>query len=377
MKKYLDPDQHRLYELIWKRAIASQMEAARFDRVGVDIESDQKHYLFRATGQQLKFPGFIALYVEGKDDPEEEKENDEKLLPFLTQGSAAKARNFQPNQHFTQPPPRYTEAGRPSTYAPTISTIMTRGYVNKIENYLAPTDTGEVVTDFLVQHFPKIVDVGFTAKMEEDLDHIAEGKEDWLKFLKLFYQPFHENVEEKNETLKKKDVITEKTDEKCEQCGKPMVVKLGRFGKFLSCSDYPHCKNAKPLVEKEVDKAAAEEFAKLQKKLSGKICSKCGQPMELKKGRYGEFLGCSGYPKCHNMQPIVKFAEVKCPDCKDGQLVERRTKKGARVFYGCNKFPKCKFALWDKPVNKKCKDCKGLMVEKGDKIICSLCKKGE
>ena len=382
VKQYLDKDQYRLYELIWKRAIACQMQPAVFDRLTLDISTSKEDYLFRATGQTLKFPGFIALYVEGVDDPEEEKENDESLLPSLDKGQALGVKTITPFQHFTQPPARYTEAslvkkleaegiGRPSTYAPTISTVMNRGYVEKKEGALWPTDTGMVVTDFLVNHFSTIVDLGFTAKMEEDLDNIAEGKEDWHKFLSQFYGPFHANVDEKMETLKKEDVITETTDEVCDQCGSPMMIKLGRLGKFLSCSNYPACKNAKPL---EADPAAEAALAELQKKLGGKKCADCGKPMEVKRGRYGEFLGCTGYPECKNMESIVKFTGVKCPDCNEGQLIERRTKKGGKIFYGCNKFPKCKFATWDKPLDQKCKACEGLMVEKGGKEVCSKCK---
>lgn len=382
LKKYLNKDQYRLYELIWKRALASQMEVAVFDRLTVDILSDKKDYLFRASGQRLKFPGFIKLYVESADDPEMDKEHDENFLPALKEKQALSVKDYLPQQHFTQPPPRYTEAslvkkleseevGRPSTYAPTISTIMQRGYIEKSEGALFPTDTAKVVTDVLVRHFPNIVDVGFTAKMEEDLDNIAEGKEDWHKFLNTFYKPFHSNVEEKMESLKKEDVITEETNEVCELCGKPMVIKLGRFGKFFSCSDYPTCKHAKPF---DADPKEMQELEELQKKFEGKVCSKCGKPMEVKRGKYGEFLGCTGYPECKNMQSIVKFTGVKCPQCNEGQLIERHTRKGGKVFYGCNKFPKCKFALWDKPLDQKCKNCDSLMVEKGEKVICSQCK---
>jgi DNA topoisomerase-1 len=381
LKSYLDKDQLRLYELIWKRALASQMEAAVLDRVSVDLQDESSEYTFRATGQTVRFSGFIQLYVEGTDEPAEDDQA-EGLLPQLSEGQAVVADAFDTQQHFTQPPARYTEAslvkrleaegiGRPSTYAPTISTILAREYVKKEGTALFPTDVGNVVTDVLVEHFPTIVDVQFTAKMEDDLDNIAEGKEEWHAFLKAFYSPFHANVLEKQKTLKKEEVVTETTDEICELCGKPMIVKLGRYGKFLSCSDYPKCKNARPLEENK--KEDTPEFLELQKKLAGKVCPKCGKPMEVKKGRYGEFLGCTGYPACRQMQPIVKFTGVKCPECKEGQLVERRTRKGARIFYGCNKFPKCKFASWDKPLEGACKQCESLRVQKGDKMVCSKC----
>lgn len=382
LKKYLDKDQLKLYELIWKRAVASQMAQAIMDREKVDI-LDKKHgYLFRANGQRVKFAGFIKVYVESYDQPSEEDANDESILPKLTEKQAVTAISLEPTQHFTEPPARYTEAslvkkleaegiGRPSTYAPTITTVMNRGYIEKEGMALKPTDTAYVVTDVLVEHFPNIVDVGFTAEMENDLDKIAEGKTDWGKFMEDFYDPFHDNIESKMETIKKEDVVNEKTDEICEKCGSKMVIKLGRFGKFLSCSNYPECKHAKPLGESPEE---GKEFEDLQQKLDGKKCSKCGGEMEVKKGRYGEFLGCSNYPKCKNMQAIVKFSGVKCPECKTGQLIERRTRKGAKVFYGCNKFPKCKFALWDKPVDQMCKKCESIMVEKGGEVVCSKCK---
>lgn len=375
MEEYLDKDQLRLYELIWKRALASQMASAVLDREAVDIETGS--YLFRANGQRVKFPGFIKVYLEDLDDPDAKKDDDENFLPELKEKQEVHEKELVPAQHFTQPPPRYTEAslvkkleseeiGRPSTYAPTISTVMARGYIEKEDNALKPTDTAGVVTDMLVKHFPNIVDVGFTAKMEDDLDRIAEGKEDGTKFLEDFYDPFHDNIMEKTESIKKEDVVNEKTDEKCPECGNDMVIKLGRFGKFMSCSNYPECKHARPIGE---DKEEEKEMEELEKKFAGKKCPKCGEFMEVKKGRYGEFLGCSGYPKCKNMQSIVKFTGVKCPKCKEGQLIERRTRKAGKVFYGCNKYPKCKTAVWDKPVDKKCDmdDC--IWVEKGDKEV--------
>ncbi|MBD3156332.1 DNA topoisomerase I, partial [Candidatus Peregrinibacteria bacterium] len=267
--------------------------------------------------------------------------------------------------------------GRPSTYAPTITTIQARGYIEKEGKALKPTDTGEVVTDFLIKHFPDIIDYKFTAEMEEDLDMIAHGKKEWTPLIKSFYKPFHDHVQKKEKSIKRSDVVNEESDEICEKCGSKMVIKLGRYGKFLSCSNYPECKNAKPLPGKEGknpnEKPEIDEA--LKKKLKDKKCDKCGAPMEVKTGRYGNFLGCSNYPDCKNIQPIIKFTGVKCPKCKDGQLIERRARRSGKIFYGCNKFPKCKFATWDKPTNKKCKKCGGLMVEKKGKIVCMECTK--
>ncbi len=377
LKPFLDKDQMRLYELIWMRTVASQMKEAILEQVGVDIAAEKSGralpYIFRATGQTIVFAGFMKAYTEGKDDPQEELEEMEKILPELQQGEALDVRGLKPEQHFTKPPPRYTEAslvkklesegiGRPSTYAPTISTIVDRGYIKKEKKQLVPTDTAEVVNDVLVEHFPDVVDYKFTAKMEEDLDAIAEGKRAWVPVIKDFYGPFHHAIEVKQDTLKKEDIVNEESSEKCDKCGLPMVIKLGRFGKFLSCSNYPKCKNAKPLHAPEKSPADIE----LEKKLAGKKCDKCGKPMVIKTGRFGSFLGCSGYPDCKGIQAIIHFTGVKCSGCGEGQLIERHTRKGGRTFYGCNKFPKCKFATWDKPL-KNCETCgKGVVVTTKD-----------
>ncbi len=386
LKGILDKDQARLYELIWKRTIACQMKEAILDKVGVDVEPEKSgkslEYTFRATGQSIKFPGFMEVYLEGRDNEEEQAADSEKLLPVLSEGEMVKEKKMDSTQHFTKPPARYTEAslvkklesegiGRPSTYAPTISTIMTRGYIEKEAKALKPTDLAMVVTDLLVKHFSNIVDYKFTAEMEEKLDEVEEGKRKWVPMIKEFYGPFHQNIQEKEKSLTKADVVNEETDEICEKCGSKMVIKLGRFGKFLSCSNYPECKNAKPLgdggpAEKKEDTPQVKE---LKEKFKDKKCEKCGSPLEVKVGRYGPFLGCSNYPECKNIVPITVFSGVKCPKCGSGQLVERRTKKGGRVFWGCNKFPKCRFATWNKPLENT-KDGKGIIVEgkDGEKI---------
>lgn len=392
VKKLLDRDQFRLYELIWKRTIACQMASARLKNLDVEIQSSQKGadlpYIFKAIGQTVLFDGFIKVYIESTDHPEKEAKGKkmEKLLPPLKENEELSCEKIDPTQHFTEPPHRYTEAslvkklesegiGRPSTYAPTIGTIMARGYVEKEGKVLKPTDTGGVVTDFLIKYFPDIIDYKFTAEMEEDLDMIAEGKKEWVPIIGEFYKPFHDNVVEKEKTVKRADVVNEETDEICDQCGSKMVIKLGRFGKFLSCSNYPKCKNAKP-IEKEEEKVEKTEMDKeLEKKLKGKKCDKCGALMEIRRGKFGDFLGCSNYPKCKNIQSLIKFTGVKCPRCKKGQLVERRARKTGKVFYGCNQFPRCKFATWDRPLVDKCKECEGMLVEKKDGIVCTKCKK--
>ena len=400
-KKFLDKDQARLYELVWKRAVACQMKEAILNKVGVDIEArpaagqatpgvQDGAYIFRATGQTVVFPGFMEVYMEGYDSDEEAPDG-EKILPKLNEGEVVDLQKLLSNQHFTKPPARYTEAslvkklesegiGRPSTYAPTISTIMSRGYIEKEARALKPTDLAMVVTDMLVEHFRDIVDYKFTAEMEEKLDFIEEGKVEWVPMIKQFYGSFHANVEEKEKTLKKSDIVNEESSEICEKCASKMVIKLGRFGKFLSCSNYPKCKNAKPLEGKEgveggkvIDPKVEAALEDLRKKFRDKKCEKCDKPMEVKNGRFGPFLGCSDYPNCKNIVSIVVFSGVKCPKCEIGQLVERHTRKGGKVFWGCNKFPKCKTATWNRPVDI-CKKCGGLRVEtKSGETLCMEC----
>ncbi|MBD3360271.1 type I DNA topoisomerase [Candidatus Peregrinibacteria bacterium] len=384
---FLNKDQLRLYELVWKRAVASQMKEAILNKTAADIEAEKNGksigYIFRATGQTIKFPGFMEVYMEGKDHEEDKGlGDDEKILPELSEGETVDLDRLDSSQHFTKPPARYTEAslvkklesegiGRPSTYAPTISTIMARGYIEKEGKALKPTDLAMVVTDLLVKNFEKIVDYKFTAEMEDKLDKVEEGKEEWVPMVREFYEPFHKKIEEKEKVLKKEDIVNEESDEICEKCGSNMVIKLGRFGKFLSCSNYPECKNARPLKDNETREEVKESkvVAELKEKFKGKKCEKCGALMEVKVGRYGPFLGCSNYPECKNIKSIVVFSGVKCPKCKTGQLVERRTRKGGRIFWGCNKFPNCKFATWYKPVKIDKKTGKLMVENKEGKVV--------
>jgi len=395
-ERFLDKDQFRLYELIWKRTLACQMKEAVLNKVGADINAFRggvdSGYTFRATGQTVVFPGFMEVYMEGRDHEEEEAQDGEKILPKLVEGEMVDLNGIEHTQHFTKPPARYTEAslvkklesegiGRPSTYAPTITTIMTRGYIEKEGKALKPTDVAMVVTDMLVENFHDIVDYKFTAEMEEKLDSIEEGKTQWVPMIREFYGPFHKTVEKKSMTLKKGDMIKDETSEVCEKCGSNMVIKLGRFGKFLSCSNYPACKNAKPLegggaetVEKKMTPEEEKAVEELKAKHADTKCEKCGKPMDVKIGRFGPFLGCSGYPDCKNIKSIVVSSGVKCPKCGEGELVERRTRRGGKVFWGCNRFPKCHLATWNKPVEK-CGKCGGLRVEdkKSGETLCMDC----
>ncbi|MCX5749611.1 MAG: type I DNA topoisomerase [Candidatus Saganbacteria bacterium] len=357
VKAALTPEQFKLYELIWKRFVASQMESALMDMTSVDIEA--KDYIFRSTGSVMKFDGFMVLYEESKDEVEEK----EGTLPQLSQGEALDLVKLSPTQHFTQPPPRYTEAslvkeleekgiGRPSTYAPIISTIIDRGYVIRDGRTLKPTELGIITNGLLVKHFPVILDLKFTAKMEDELDDIAEGKMKLLDTLEEFYSPFKTSLEKAEKEMTKVK-LEEKTDEVCEKCGKPMVVRQSRFGAFLACTGFPKCKSTKDLPKKGEAPIDTDEK-----------CPKCGSPMEVKRSRFGTFLACTKYPKCKTTVSIQKKTGVTCPekDC-GGEIVERRSKKG-RTFFSCNNYPKCRFAVWNKPLKENCPTCGAFLVEK-------------
>ncbi|OJI07643.1 DNA topoisomerase I [bacterium CG10_46_32] len=352
----LEPRSLKLYDLIWRRAIGSQMPEAIMDNTSIDVTTKtDAEYVFRATGQTIQFDGFLKIY------PATQRED---ILPELAEKEVVHCASLNPNQHFTEPPARYSDAslvkaleeyeiGRPSTYAPTISTIIDRGYVERIENRrLKPTDIAFLVTDILVEHFPIISDYKFTAGMENQLDKIAEGKLDWEKAIREFYEPFKKNLMEKTESLSKKDLTEEKTDEKCDTCGKPMIIKTGRFGRFLACTGYPECKTTKP-INGNGEAAAAET--------TDEKCPECGGAMQVKHGKFGTFLGCSKYPDCKGIKKIEKGTGVACPECGKGEIVEKRSKAG-RTFYACNQYPDCKTAFFAKPINEKCPDCESQMV---------------
>lgn len=366
---YLEPDQLKLYRLVWERTIACQMTEALFDQTSVDIRAGE--YMLRATGRVMIFDGFLVVYREGRD--EDDAEDEEGRLPELTQDQALRLVDVLPTQHFTQPPPRYTEAslvkaleehgiGRPSTYAPTLSTLAEREYVRIEARRIFPTDTGMVVTDLLVEHFPQIVDLKFTASMEEDLDEIARGHKDWPEVLRQFYDPFERLLEKKDKEINREDLIKETTEELCPECGSPMTVKLGRFGKFLSCSRYPDCKGTR-----QADGSQRPE----PKEVPGEVCEECGAPMLLKVGRYGEFLGCSRYPECkHNRSRTIGG---KCPQCGEGKIAQRRTRRG-KLFYGCTHYPRCDYAIWTRPLDDPCPKCGGTMMPDAERGgVCLSC----
>ncbi|MFJ5963401.1 type I DNA topoisomerase [Bacillus sp. NPDC093026] len=325
LKHVLSRDQLRLYKLIWERFVASQMAPAVLDTMSVDLENNG--LIFRANGSKVKFPGFMKVYVESKDDQLEEKD---KMLPDLKEGDTVLSKDIEPEQHFTQPPPRYTEArlvktleelgiGRPSTYAPTLDTIQKRGYVALDNKRFIPTELGEIVLSLIMEFFPEIINVEFTAKMEKELDSVEEGTIEWVRIIDSFYQDFAKRVEKAEAEMQEVEIEPEYAGVNCEECGHPMVYKMGRYGKFMACSNFPDCRNTKP---------------------------------------------------------IVKDIGVKCPTCHEGNIVERKSKK-RRIFFGCDRFPECEFVSWDKPIERKCPKCENMLVEKklkkGVQVQCVNC----
>jgi len=360
LKPYLDRDQFRLYQLIWKRFVACQMNPARFKVTKVEVKADG--HGFRASGSVPVFDGYLSVYQEAQ----EEKSKEEEQLPPLKKGEKLDLKSLTPEQHFTKPPPRYSEAtlvkalesegiGRPSTYAQIITTIRNRKYILSENRTLKPTDLGKTVNTLLVDNFPDVFQVDFTAKMEEELDRVETGEYRWQRVVGDFYAPFERDLEEANsKKADLKNALQKETDIVCEKCGGAMVIKWGRNGQFLACSNFPECRNTKPLPGQEAEQKTDQ------------VCEKCGAPMIIKTGRFGRFLACSNYPECRNTQPLR--IGIRCPreDCP-GHLIERKTKRG-RLFYGCSEYPKCTFATWDKPVDKTCPHCGAKpMVEKHTK----------
>ncbi len=348
-------DELRLYRLIWQRAIASQMAAKELETTTVELAAAP--YELRASATKTLFDGFSAVYTEGRDDGAADEEEAERALPPVQDGDATTVRDVTPTQHFTEPPPRFTEAtlikaleengiGRPSTYAATISTITDRGYVRVEERRLHPELIGEVVTDFLVEHFGTYVDLAFTARMEEELDEVADGSREWVPLLRAFFGPLKDQVADVRKNVKRKDVTTEPSDEVCSE-GHPMVIRLGRNGRFLACSLFPEHKESRPLPGDEAPPQAGE----------GEVCPQCGEGTLVgKRGRFGPFVGCSRYPDCTFIKkegpppPDPLPFEVACPKNNDGHLVPRRARATGNVFYGCSNYPKCDFTTNHEPV---------------------------
>jgi DNA topoisomerase I len=419
VEKYLAEDEMKLYRLIWNRFVASQMMPALYDQTTIDVSAKGRNgvdYTFRATGSVLKFEGFLKIYQEGKDQADEDDEELKHRLPLVTEGEKLRFKSITPDQHFTEPPPRYNEAtlvkrleadgvGRPSTYASILSTIQEREYVKKEGGRFIPTELGMVVTDLLLESFDDIFDVKYTARMEEELDEIEDGKLDWRTAMSDFYDRFDRDLKHAEEHMTDIKRMEKPTDLICEKCGKPLVIKWGKHGSFIACTGYPECTYTRELTVDlpDVDKADLTEQG------DEEYCENCGRPMVLKKGRFGTFHACTGYPDCKTTKPIGgqqkkpdqaldekcpqcgnhlvskhgRFGEftacsnyptckyvkqktigVKCPECSEGEIIERRSKKG-KTFFGCNRYPACKFVAWAKPVAEKCPECSSpYMVEK-------------
>jgi DNA topoisomerase I len=407
--QYLQEDEMKLYRLIWMRFVASQMTPAIFDQTTIDVSAkgkDAANYMFRATGSVPKFNGFLDVYKESKDEKDADDEEEKNKLPLVAQGEELRFKTITPEQHFTEPPPRYNEAtlvkeleadgvGRPSTYASILSTIQEREYVKKDGGKFVPTELGMVVTDLLLENFQNIFDVRYTARMEEELDEIEEGKMDWREAMSEFYQRFQKELDHAERHMTDIKRMEEPTGENCEKCGKPMVIKWGRFGKFIACSGYPECSNTREIAP---DPSSAEGLSEQD---AQEYCENCGREMVLKKGRFGQFYACSGYPDCKTTKqiggqqkksdvpleekcpqcgnnlvvkhgrfgeftacstyPKCKFVKQKtigvpCPNCSEGEVVERRSKRG-KTFYGCSRYPDCDFVAWGKPIAEKCPEC--------------------
>jgi DNA topoisomerase-1 len=353
LARFLTKDQLALYRLIWERFLASQLMPAVYDTVAADIVANGT--VFRAQGQTLKFKGFTAVYVESREESDLAEEDTESAVPVLTEGETLTLLGLDPKQHFTQPPPRFTEAsliktleelgiGRPSTYASILGTIINdRGYVHRERRTLFPTELGMAVTDKLMPFFGDIMDVGFTAQMEDHLDKVEEGELGWVETVKEFYEPFKRDL-----ARAKKEMGSEKAGEKigeaCPDCGGDLIKRRGRFGQFIACSNYPDCKYKRNLPGSE----------RAEDEPTDETCPTCARPMVIKHGRFGKFIACSGYPECKTTKPIT--LGIACPECEKGQIVERRSRKG-RTFFGCSAYPDCKFVLWQRPVAEPCPKC--------------------
>ena len=415
LEKLLSEDELKLYRIIWARFIASQMKPALFDQTTIEVNAtgkDQAVYLFRATGSVPKFDGFRAVYQEGKDQKDEEDEELKHKLPLVTQGEVLRFKSIEPEQHFTEPPPRFTEAtlvkeleadgvGRPSTYASILSTIQDRGYVTKTGGKFHPTELGIVVTDLLVENFDDIFDLKYTARMEEELDEIEEGKLDWRAAMTEFYDKFKVDLIRAETGMADIKRMEKPTGLICDKCGKPMVLRWGKHGSFISCSGYPECTNTREPTPDMVE-GASPDTGELGEQDAEEYCQNCGRTMVLKKGRFGAFYACTGYPDCKTTRPLggaeqrkadvpldencpqcgnklvmkygrfgeftacsnyptckyvkQKLVGVACPNCNEGQIIERRSKRG-KTFYGCNRYPECDFVSWGKPLAEKCPDC--------------------
>lgn len=359
MKAYLSADQLKLYTLVWQRTVSSQMIHATMNTVAVDLGCGAGN-TFRANGSTVVNPGFMSVYLEGKDDSKADK--DEKLLPAMEVGDVVELAAIRPEQHFTEPPPRYSEAslvrsleeydiGRPSTYASIISTLLQREYVELEKKRFRPTDVGRVVGKFLVDHFTQYVDYGFTADLEDDLDAVSRGEKEWIPLLRHFWAPFKDQVETKDKEVQRSDVTQELLDEDCPKCGSKLSSRLGRSGRFIGCTAYPECDYTRNIDGEETTASEPEVVA-------DRKCPKCDSDLWIRTGKYGKFIGCSSYPKCKHIESLEQPTNtgVTCPQCNKGEILTRKSRRG-KIFYSCSEYPSCDYALWNEPIKESCPSC--------------------
>ena len=360
LQGHLSKDQQRLYDLIWRRTLACQMIHATIDTVAADLACG-KGNLFRANGSTVTRPGFMKVYMEGVDDAKK-SDDDEKMLPPLKQGEQVALHRIRTEQHFTEPPPRYSEAslvkaleehgiGRPSTYASIISTLQDREYALLEKKRFHPTDVGRVVNKFLTSYFTRYVDYDFTARLEDELDAVSRGEEDWVPLLQKFWGPFKEQIDHTQEHVKRSDVTHEAMEENCPQCGSQLSIRLGRHGRFVGCTNYPECYYTRDLNGNGKEPEPVET-------VEDRKCPECNSELVIKRGKYGKFIGCSGYPKCRFIEPLEKPVDtgVGCPKCNQGTLTRRKSRRG-KIFYSCSTYPKCDYAIWDEPIAEPCPQC--------------------
>ena len=360
VQEALTPDQSKLYHLIWKRTLASQMAEALLDTVAIDFSCGEGN-MFRANGSTITFPGFLTVYEEGRDDSKEDDQNS-VLLPALKVGEKVELIDLLANQHFTEPPPRYSEAslvkaleefdiGRPSTYASIIHTLQQREYVIVDKKRFFPTDVGRIVSRFLTDYFTRYVDYKFTAQLEDTLDAVARGEREWVPLLDEFWQPFNQQIHAIDEQVQRKDVTTQVLEDECPKCSKPLSIRLGKRGRFIGCTAYPECDYTQDIGAQVGEKTEPEV-------VEGRTCPECSGALHIKAGRYGRFIGCSSYPACKFMEPLEKPADtgVECPKCHAAKILQRKSRKG-KIFYSCASYPKCDYALWNEPIDKPCPQC--------------------
>ena len=361
LKQHLSNEQYRLYELIWKRTLACQMAHALINMVSVNLSAGPGN-LFRATGSTIAAPGFMRVYLEGRDDEKGADDDEERMLPHLVEGEAVDLLAIRPERHFTEPPPRYTEAslvkaleeygiGRPSTYASIISTLLEREYVHLEKKRFFPTDVGRVVNRFLTDYFASYVDYDFTARLEDELDAVSRGEGDWIPLLEQFWRPFKDRVDYTAENVKRSDVTQERTDELCPKCGSALSIRLGRHGRFIGCTNYPECDYTRDLSGDKNESESPEV-------VEGRACPKCGAALHVKRGRYGRFIGCSAYPNCKHIEPLERPEDtgIACPKCTKGTLQKKKSRRG-KVFYSCSTYPNCDYAIWNEPLAEACPSC--------------------